>query len=214
MSSGSKGRRPRNGSLGFYHNSRRGIRVPSVRSKTQEYFEKIGMTSLRVKNKITLRSKSLRPEETTISRIYPVTILKKVPSNKIDENRISLMPRGKKLFIRQAKGRTISSGEVGKTFTVIGYTKPLGIIGPCQRWGVKLGKRKCKGSGTVRHAGCMGVREPGAISWKKPFGGRDGGNRRTIRGNSLLEYKEVDGEEYFYLKGSTPGKKTSILALV
>lgn len=182
-------KRPRHGSLGFYHNSRRTNQIPSVKERDVAYYRKIGMITYEIN-----------------SANYPCTVLQPI-SESFDETHITIR-RGKKLVFRETNGlsRPLSCGD---RVITIGYTKPQGFVGPIKRWGAKLGMRKNIGAGTRRNAGPLGCREPAITSWRRLFGGRDGGNRRTYYNNRVIGIEN----DCILLRGSTPGRKGGVIAL-
>lgn len=71
--------------------------------------------------------------------------------------------------------------NLSKEFTtvdVIGITKGKGFTGPVKRKGIKLQVHKANGK--RRHAGALGTREPGKLSFRTPLAGQMGHARRTI----------------------------------
>ena len=194
----SKGRRPRQGSLAWTSNTPRGIIAPAVITKDQVYCTKVASTSTWDDGKW-----------------VHATILSILPSKPIENTNSELEITWKfgktpKTFVRRTN---ISPDSIedwqGKNASIIGNTKCRGILGPVSRRGLKLQKRKGIGAGTVRHAGCMGCREPGRTSRRKPFAGRTGGCRRTIRNLKIIKVLS----EGLLLRGSVPGKNGNIVAI-
>ena len=193
------GRRPRQGSLAWYHNSKSGINVPSIPKKNPLYFLKIRSSSVILDGKF-----------------MAATLLKQIPyTQEGDKKLLKLSTLGIRKNDRFRES-TSSSEEIKDAEEVVltGFTKSKGIIGAVARRGLKLQKRKGIGAGVRRHPGNMGCRHPPGTSWRKPFMGRMGGSQRTIRGNKLLSWSlNSEGQCEILIKGSVPGNNGSVVAV-
>lgn len=197
--------RPRHGSLGFINNTSRKKQIPSVLTKTQVYYMKVGMDTFYSKRE---------------KKYVPVTILKKIDATQKDDKKIDLNFKSSGIRRKNTLRECRLNLEDKPFYTVTACTKGEGTIGPVEKHGLPLQKRNS--SKNRRGVGSMGLRRPGYVTYKKPFAGRWGGNRRTYYnyenlykgiGNYVNETFKLVNCQLLALKGSIPGKKYTVVAV-
>ena len=191
--------RPRQGSLGWYHNSKRGKSIPSLASRNPVFFIKQGMETM------------FHDQE-----YMGVTNLLLIPTSRINQHQVTLRIKGIGLgqprndVIRNTRGE-VQDLKGAHRLIITGFNKPRGTLGPTARRGLKLQSRKNLRTGTRRNPGPMGCRHPATVSWRKPFAGLTGGNQRTVRGIKLIHW-DPEGS-ILKIRGCVPGKRGSVLAV-